>query len=113
MLTPAEADEDGQITEGPFESRGEEDPIVFEIYNRVRAFEVEYLDAEAQWRRGWDEEVEVPRAVKILLRIQPPSAPLRTGYETRFEQSRKGEYEIVIGLPIQLPDPDEETIEGQ
>ncbi|MHC4830423.1 MAG: prepilin-type N-terminal cleavage/methylation domain-containing protein, partial [Planctomycetota bacterium] len=96
---PAEADQDGQITEGPFDSHGEEDPVVFEIYNRIRSFELEYLDADGNWGKGWTEENLIPRAVQITLKIQPPSAPLRTGYETSFERSRKGEYTMVVGLP--------------
>ncbi|MFC1707757.1 prepilin-type N-terminal cleavage/methylation domain-containing protein [Planctomycetota bacterium] len=92
---------------GPFDEKG--DPVVFEIYNRLRSFNVRYLDSEGSWLEFWRASVEVPRAIEITLEVVPEEAEVHTGYESAVEQSRNGGYQTIIGLPIQLPEPNSQT----
>lgn len=99
----------GGRPKGPFDERPDADDVhVFEVYDRVRRFDLRYFDGEGQWLDGWDEEETVPRAVGVELVIAVPDERPRTGYEDRFDETRRGVYETIIAVPIQLPEPEDE-----
>ncbi len=106
---PAAGDDTGSTENAAniFEEEGEEREV-FEIYDRVRSFNVRFLDEEDAWQESWQESAIMPLAIEVTLEIEPGTGLTNTGYEDAFEEKRRGVYRTLLWVPIELPPLEEE-----
>lgn len=77
-----------------------------ELYGRVHAFDVKYLDGESRdWRDSWDEPERLPLAVKVHLELALDEAE-RMAAEQGLDIP-KPVFEMIVGIPTAAaPAPD-------
>ncbi|GIW71536.1 MAG: hypothetical protein KatS3mg102_1078 [Planctomycetota bacterium] len=94
----------GQRPRGPAVFEGSPDlgqAQVFEVYDKVRAFELRYVRADGQVLTEWREPAELPVAIQIQLQVVPD--PRRAGQQLEAGGEPPRTYQTVIALPIAQP----------
>lgn len=74
---------------------------VFEVYAKVRGFDVQCLDAEGNWQESWNDPDRLPVAIRVAVEIAPDPRTAERREQRGREPTRR--FETVIALPVALP----------
>ncbi len=79
---------------------------VFEVFDRVRLFKLEYLDPKEGIRDGWTAAEKLPKAVRVTLEVVPDPAAEAAALDEGRERARRI-YQTIVAIEASVPEPRE------